>query len=863
MKTLARHLVSKLIWPSTPMEIQPAIVHSWASIVQLAGVKPKTSQYLKYINTIEQHRLELPHNEDDFISNHPARSKSDLSIRRCRYTDIYKFIKLKINSDHDNKQINILHIEEIIGFKYDYITTCNLLLAYIMFGQKWFHRWHSVCCFGTDIENMTTIMDKISNTIKKIGCNLDDWQLMLENKCLTGYRQLPFPGFNMNAECIELASAGTEHVWSENKTLFENAARELLLSEVKIDTKPKLNFKDYISSNMWARSGSSSIGKLTLTIEGKDQKTKISKAQVLDIFGIDELYEMCMTSKKQLNIAFDKPELGKIRVAVSSDLLTYLKMSYIYYCSGKFYNEWQGVTASEDIYEESDRMINMLRILKTWWSLPFDYRAFDHQPTTYELAFLNSLASEIGIHNAPNVTEFNYLTQNINESWYESFLLYHYNDTPIELRVKGHLMSGLFPTAILGNAWNKFVTSLNLEICAIILEKTNPTHVFIKGDDSSILAAEAQFLQSVELTYRAMGIIGGIGKFSIIQSNTEFLRVWFKKRCFGYPARALPGLMQAKPWSNTPWQPASAMSAVVEVGMILIRRGISKNLVHDFVYTALKSWCNSVHLPEALLKIPKSIGGLGMLPWDGETYVKPKLPTLSQITSVAFTLPNLTFVNRSQRISNLATQWRIDPPAAEISNLSKKQFAATLASDNLPKIRMSLHLSWKKLINSTNFTIFKKYNNYKIPVDPVLSQPLCAIGALKDWNMENKQNTSYASCSYEVSVLDQLQPLITASGLTLKQFIEQTPELLKLKNALQVTKGHLTEILNWLGGRIHPVTTILNSKLAPVFLVSLIRNLSIGVKRSYLSTLISSYIWPMYANTYYLNTDISLAVFMY
>jgi len=278
MDELAASLVADLDWPQDLMKPQPSVLHSWWDVVSDTGVKPSVEIYKKYIKNIK--RVKLVDSEDAFLELHPPRCKADLSIRRSRYMDIYNYIIKQDLNDSILRTIN--------GYQYDYITTCNLFLAYSFFGDRWFRRWEGICTFADDIEWMSSVMDKISNKVKLIGCNVDGWQSLLENKCLTGYRQLPFPGFSMADECRKLANGGIKHKWSANRPLFRKAIREILLKDVVIPTN-KMGFKDYIASNIWARSGSSSMGKLTLTFDGKEVKIELKSGSVMIWGGLNRM----------------------------------------------------------------------------------------------------------------------------------------------------------------------------------------------------------------------------------------------------------------------------------------------------------------------------------------------------------------------------------------------------------------------------------------------------------------------------------------------------------------------------------------------------------------------------------------------
>jgi len=76
---------------------------------------------------------------------------------------------------------------------------------------------------------------------------------------------------------------------------------------------------------------------------------------------------------------------------------------------------------------------------------------------------------------------------------------------------------------------------------------------YLHGDDSAIYVHNLATGAAMKLPYEAIGAKSGEGKFSLQNHQMELLCVWFNQRCRGFPARAIPGLTQRKPWSSPPW----------------------------------------------------------------------------------------------------------------------------------------------------------------------------------------------------------------------------------------------------------------------------------------------------------------------
>jgi len=306
------------------------------------------------------------------------------------------------------------------------------------------------------------------------------------------------------------------------------------------------------------------------------------------------------------------------------------------------------------------------------------------------------------------------------------------------------------------------------------------------------------------------------------------------------------------------------MSAVVDTIHTLGIRGVDKKILEVLKITILHNWCRSAGLPFKLLSIPTAIGGFGLLPWTG-VVVKPKLPTIQSIAHKAFEKTNANLNWRANRIRKTLTDWHLTVPTSFIEKQANIEFKSTIASDNLPKMRRALHDAWKMEIKRTKFTFSFERNVQKtIPLDITISTPAIAPGTLKQYDLINNSQTSFNSCTWEVSILDQLQPYLKEIGITIKDFINKEPKMVRLKNAMLGARGHITEILNWLGGRIHPVSTYLSSKLTSSFLTNLISLIpKFPHFQPYTLAYISNTIWPMYANSFYLNSMYAVTVYNY
>lgn len=91
---------------------------------------------------------------------------------------------------------------------------------------------------------------------------------------------------------------------------------------------------------------------------------KARKNHILDVIELADLLHAVRTHHTQDNKALVKSELGKIRLAVSAPLPTYLQQASLFSVAGCPYLNWPGNTLEESLEEE------MLRNEKTVMLMP-------------------------------------------------------------------------------------------------------------------------------------------------------------------------------------------------------------------------------------------------------------------------------------------------------------------------------------------------------------------------------------------------------------------------------------------------------------------------------------------------------------
>jgi len=375
--------------------------------------------------------------EFDKIAKHcwPPRCKGDMTIRRTRFYDLFK----------TQGELAIEWCERMIGSSYVWV----LITGWYACGMDndWRNVMSRISIYPMGVWD--TVTGAISNYVKSNDME-EGWQLYAEMKCLTGYRLLPWPGFDDEKQTKGLAEGGNEH----DMYLTFDEWTKIALKEGLSRPTTYATFEEYVASGDWITQGASSEGRIEVEYQGKVYNVKCRKNMVPDALTIEQLVKMSLNKKTQTSSAFAKCELGKVRIAVCSDLETYLKMNWIVTISGRGYKEWRHVTRNETSRTKLKRMKYMVdRCKKGLFGMAWDYEGFERQVKTIELVIIYCRIVEAARFNVPNgsLTEFDKIVKEVEISFWHSYIK---SMNGREIPVEGGLPSGLYLTSIVGDGFN-------------------------------------------------------------------------------------------------------------------------------------------------------------------------------------------------------------------------------------------------------------------------------------------------------------------------------------------------------------------------------------------------------------------------
>jgi hypothetical protein len=547
----------------------------------------------------------------------PPRAKKDLSIRRLRWPDVFDIAKVVTGESEFRRRL-----DQLRGL--DYIYSLNIMLSGLMFGRDWWMRWEKRGTWTKTLDDLTADLRYVSDEIKKHGiADVKEWTQYVELASLNGYKNhFEGDGFDKVAMSKDLAqgepgprtSPNPEEDWI---TAFKRVARKTLM-EVPLDGPEFLPFEAWFEKvELWETGGSSSYGKMHWRFGDEEGEFKIRKNLFADVEDLKKWAKICYTQYKQTNVAIEKNELGKIRIAVAGDIVTYFRQAYIMYLCNHWYKHWPGSTIEEDSVTQFKRMSEMLDIVKTHHSLPFDYKAFDHQPWLDEILALVDLFHERAMLSVPLEWRADVRKLlDLDRLGFKNAVLEvveQRGEQRIEhvFAVLLGVMSGLRYTTILGNAWNTVMTEMAKEYISAAGVPV-PVKSWIRGDDSAIFTPNYYDALLIRQSLQTVGAVGNDMKFGIHAHATEFLRTWFADRCHGYAGRMIPNLVQRKPWSAEPLDPADQWTVYRGIIDALVRRGCDPVACITVWSVLTEKYAQRNNINKNVFGTPRALGGLGV-----------------------------------------------------------------------------------------------------------------------------------------------------------------------------------------------------------------------------------------------------------
>lgn len=548
--------------------------------------------------------------------------------------------------------------------------------------------------FLNNIETFIVRTSEVSSEVKRYAGGEAIKQKFSELNVLTGYLQNDIQQIDWQDELKQLAHGGAQHGLEGDDWL------KTFQSTLDLNMRPGYipqftDFATFIQSRRWLTPGSSSLGKVQWSYKDDNGSFKARKNMLPEITEANEVLNYANNWDGELDsVAFTKDELSKRRIAVASNLEAYLAESYILSNVGHGYTRWEYITLDESPQSQHSRnQLLMSRLQNNYWALPFDFKAFDHQPTTDEIQLIVRKFASLVLPPRAYAEEWTRMTEKVVQSYAKSRIRMNIGDTTIQENVTGGLPSGVRFTSLIGNIWNQTMTTIARQYSERLLGYSVPYIIAVRGDDTYILSRRPVELVIFRMMYHSINARGLDSKFAICRFNCEFLRnLATPNEVRGWSNRSIPSITQRKPWNPQPWKPGSDVLTVADNIRTMERR--LGHYLPDLHSSNIKKWEKYTGQSRNWLNLPAHMGGLGVYPYEG-WLPSTKLPTHSVpiFTSTSVTdNVQLTWIQLDQQQRKLYNQVSL---SAKIAADDVRGPQSHIGKEYVLKLR-NLKTTWRK-----------------------------------------------------------------------------------------------------------------------------------------------------------------------
>lgn len=638
--------------------------------------------------------------DKELVERMLPRSRLDLSIRRFKWRDIWPGTDAAL-------KLEMRYYQHL-----DIVFATNILLWGRLFGADKLTDLRLLGIFNS-VDHFLDRAGLLSAYVKRFPYDPSDIkQMTAEIGGLVGYLTTDTASWDTVSELEALSKGGNEHglITDNWAKLFPS-----LITRIKNGRRaPKfVTFEEFVKTGSWITSGSSSIGKVQWEYDEKKGKFKAKKNMLFELYSPDELWQLALGWDGTLRSrAFIKSEAGKRRLAVSSNLESYLYESYLLRLYGHSFKNWDYITLDESAATQHNRSAKTVALLAAGaWALPFDFARFDHQPTTWEIqSMVDNLASEVRVPASYQAT-FQTIKTKIVNSYARSGISMMVDGTVVSHKVTGGIPSGVRITSLIGNQWNSIMTTRARDVATSMLGYDPALFIQIKGDDTAVFCRTAIECWIFRLAYQAINAIGLDSKFGISQNVCEFLRNEASPTGLrGWTNRTIPTLTQRKPWTAQPWSPSRDVTTLANNIRTLERRlGDTAPWLHHA--NAIK-WSRLMRQSYHWLHLPIRAGGLGVYEFAGWVPSR-KLPLVTK---------PIVLTNTRQATEADGPQWlpiSLDVRTKYIQHAMSEKIAfddipgpqQAFFSDYVDSVR-SMEVQWHR-----DLTILQQYRQVKIKAE--------------------------------------------------------------------------------------------------------------------------------------------------
>ncbi|QXJ19454.1 RNA-dependent RNA polymerase [Common carp toti-like virus 1] len=435
------------------------------------------------------------------------------------------------------------------------------------------------------------VFKKISSHAKLSGSSLSqNWKELVNWELLGGYQELSEA--EMAEEVFKQVTIPAE---SSNNGYPVAKQLDKLLKPLHRTVKMETDFKTYLQMrDVWARGTSGFIG--------SDMRLGSTKTEI----GVNASDEQVLKVSEQpiQNRPFIKPEPGKARPVVNSNMSCYLKMDYIWINIESVLRKAFGdkLTMFDSAEDKMKLWIDMAKDSMNWDTIkvPLDYSRFD-----------STIAKNLILRTLNLLLEMT----DLSEEWKQDFLT-DFNNQTVDIPGFGKV---LWKNSVL-SGW-RFTALLDSLINLAILQASGALRsgmgVKVQGDDVKIAFTDIRHAEDVITNINDFGFEINPGKVFSSRKRDEYLRMVSEGDVTsGYLIRALPKIIFNSPQEDLGVEWDKKFSGLVDKWTRVESRGGNVNRCR---YWMLRDLCGSSGWSKEEVKLwlhtPRTVGGAGIVPW--------------------------------------------------------------------------------------------------------------------------------------------------------------------------------------------------------------------------------------------------------
>jgi len=465
-----------------------------------------------------------------------------------------------------------------------------------------------------------------------IGDAIDYFEVFKSTESLVGFIMEESEEINVYADAKELADdpfpkyklSNTGMGWfpsqEEYLTHYTEGYRSLFTTKRPVHPEAT-GLTDYLDD--FTRYGTNGMTSKDKISRSDGTKIRFTKSFLTEKYSVSEIVAGLNSWTVMYCTALKKPEHAKVRMAMTASPLSYFIESWLYECTVPHLYASKYSSLGETPYERVARLGDtMLELQNDTPTMPFDFQAFDHQPTLAEIDV------QYRVNQDYSLSSVQY------EGWDRVIVARHnaiLEVPPDRLNPlqkfsleKGGILSGIRGTSANGLGHNAGANGVVEAVIRSDLQLPLQTRTYwAQGDDmlKSFYSLPAALLD--RLIRRAIGCEGADNKFYIATKRGDFLRTGIRgHHCIGILARSIVGGVMRKPTSMPPTSMAEEISARLtsasniyrrSLGPILVQKPILLDLIEHAVLRTAKIGSLGLRAQD-VARIPTLNDGLGLLP---------------------------------------------------------------------------------------------------------------------------------------------------------------------------------------------------------------------------------------------------------